>query len=62
MADRKNPFEGFEVISVYSRAQAIADGVLHDVTDTAKDRSEEEPEKRRPTQYRHRQTMKMHMR
>ena len=44
MADRKNPFEGFEVISVYSRAQAIADGVLHDVTDTAKDRSEEETE------------------
>ena len=37
MADKKNPFEGFEVISVYTRAQAIADGVLHDVTDTAKE-------------------------
>ena len=37
MPDEKNPFEGFEVITVYSRADAIADGVLHDVTDTAKD-------------------------
>ncbi len=37
MADKKNPFEGFEVISVYTRAQAIADGVLHDVSLTAKE-------------------------
>ena len=37
MADKKNPFEGFEVISVYTRAQAIADGVLHDVSMTAKE-------------------------
>ncbi len=37
MADKKNPFEGFEIISVYTRAQAIADGVLHDVTMTAKE-------------------------
>ncbi|MBR4606848.1 MAG: hypothetical protein IKO41_11575 [Lachnospiraceae bacterium] len=37
MANEKNPFEGFEVISVYTREQAIADGVLHDVTDTAKE-------------------------
>ena len=33
---KQNPFDGFNVISIYTRAQAIADGVLHDVTDTAK--------------------------
>ena len=37
MADKKNLFEGFEIISVYTRAQAIADGVLNDVTKTAKE-------------------------
>ena len=30
-------FGGNNVIFVYTRAQAIADGVLHDVTNTAKD-------------------------
>ena len=33
----KNPFEGYDIIFSYTRAQAIADGVLHDVTNTAKD-------------------------
>lgn len=33
---KQNPFDGFNVITMYTRAQAIADGVLHDVTDTAK--------------------------
>lgn len=32
-----NPFEGSNVIFVYTRAQAIADGVLHDVSETAKE-------------------------
>ncbi|MEW6586644.1 MAG: DUF6573 family protein, partial [Nitrospirota bacterium] len=30
-------FAGFEVIDTYSRAEAIADGVLVDVTDTARE-------------------------
>lgn len=30
------PWAGFEVVSAYSRAQAIEDGVLIDITDTAK--------------------------
>lgn len=30
------PFDGFEVISVYSRADALADGVLVDVSEIAK--------------------------
>lgn len=30
------PWDGFEVIDTYSRAQAIADGVLVDLTDTAR--------------------------
>ena len=29
---------GFEIISVHTRADAIADGVLRDVSDTAKER------------------------
>ncbi len=33
----KGPFEGFEVIDTYSRAEAIADGVLIDVTETARE-------------------------
>ena len=33
----KNPFEGHNIIFTYTRAQAISDGVLHDVTNTAKD-------------------------
>ena len=32
-----NPFEGHNIIFSYTRAQAIADGVLHDVTETAKE-------------------------
>lgn len=32
-----NPFGGSNIIFTYTRAQAIADGVLHDVTNTAKD-------------------------
>ena len=32
-----NPFGGCNVIYCYTRAQAIADGVLHDVTETAKE-------------------------
>ena len=32
-----NPFKGNNVIFSYTRAQAIADGVLHDVTNTAKE-------------------------
>ena len=31
-----NPFEDFEVISVYTRKQAIEDGVLIDITHLAK--------------------------
>ena len=34
---RDNLFEGFEVVSVYTREQAIADGVLVDVTTIAKE-------------------------
>ncbi|MDA8239248.1 MAG: hypothetical protein M0Z67_02630 [Nitrospiraceae bacterium] len=33
----EGPFAGFEVIDTYSRAEAIADGVLVDVTDTARE-------------------------
>jgi hypothetical protein len=33
----RDPFADAEVISAYSRAQAIADGVLVDVTDTARE-------------------------
>ena len=32
-----NPFEGHNIIFSYTRAMAIADGVLHDVSETAKD-------------------------
>lgn len=32
-----NPFEGVEVISVYTRQQALEDGTLVDVTQTAKE-------------------------
>lgn len=31
------PFDGFEVIDTYTRAEALADGVLIDVTDTARE-------------------------
>ena len=37
MKNGNNPFEGSNVIYCYTRAMAIADGVLHDVTETAKD-------------------------
>jgi hypothetical protein len=33
----EGPFAGFEVLDTYSRADAIADGVLVDVTDTARE-------------------------
>lgn len=33
----EGPFAGFEVIDTYSRAEAIADGILVDVTDTARE-------------------------
>ena len=32
----KNPFSDMDIVYSYSRAQAIADGVLHDVSETAK--------------------------
>ncbi len=32
----QNPFDGMNIIYSYSRADAIKDGVLHDVTETAK--------------------------
>ena len=32
-----NSFGGYDIIFTYTRAQAIADGVLHDVTNTAKE-------------------------
>jgi hypothetical protein len=32
-----SPFDGFEVISVYTRAQALADGVLVDLSDLARE-------------------------
>jgi hypothetical protein len=35
--DRLNPFAGAEIISRYTRADAIADGTLIDVTDTARE-------------------------
>lgn len=35
--EARNPFENAEVISTYSRNQAIEDGVLIDVSDTARD-------------------------
>jgi hypothetical protein len=37
METRENPFEGFEVISTYSRAQALEDAVLVDVSQLAKE-------------------------
>ena len=33
----EGPFEGFKVIDTYSRAEAIADGVLVDITETARE-------------------------
>ena len=33
----KHPFWGHNIIFSYTRAQAIADGVLHDVSETAKE-------------------------
>ena len=33
---QQNPFSGFDLISVYSRKQALKDGVQIDVTDTAR--------------------------
>ncbi len=33
----EGPFEGFEVIDTYSRAEAIADGVLVEATETARE-------------------------
>ena len=33
----KNPFGGHNIIFSYTRAMAIEDGVLHDVTETAKE-------------------------
>ena len=32
-----NPFDGAEIVSAYSRAQAIEDGVLVDVSETARE-------------------------
>jgi hypothetical protein len=32
-----DPFAGFEILSVYSRADALADGVLVDLTDLARE-------------------------
>jgi hypothetical protein len=37
MENRENPFADFEVISTYSRAQALEDGVLVDVSQLAKE-------------------------
>ena len=37
MTQKNNPYEGFEVISVYTRAEAITDGTVVDVTQTAKE-------------------------
>ena len=37
MDNGKYPFEGSNIIFSYTRAQAIADGVLHDVSQTAKE-------------------------
>ncbi|MBI4313132.1 MAG: hypothetical protein HY681_15355 [Chloroflexi bacterium] len=34
---KDNPFEGTEVVSVYTRAEAIADGMLVDVTGMARE-------------------------
>lgn len=34
---KEGPFAGFEVLSAYSRTQAIEDGVLVDVTNTARE-------------------------
>jgi hypothetical protein len=36
-SDTTSPFEDFEVISVYSRQAALADGVLVDLTDLARE-------------------------
>ncbi len=36
-SDPTNPFDGFEVISVYSRADALRDGVLVDLSDLARE-------------------------
>lgn len=37
MDNGNNPFEGSNIIFAYTRAMAIADGVLHDVSETAKE-------------------------
>ena len=37
MENTENPFEGFEVISTYSRAQALEDGVLVDISQLARE-------------------------
>ena len=37
MKNGNNPFGGCNIIFTYTRAQAIADGVLHDVSQTAKE-------------------------
>lgn len=37
MKNGNNPFGGCNIIFSYTRAMAIADGVLHDVTETAKE-------------------------
>jgi hypothetical protein len=37
MNENRNPFEGMEVISSYSRAQAIEDGVLVDLSPLARE-------------------------
>jgi hypothetical protein len=37
MNENRNPFEGMEVISSYSRAQAIEDGILVDLSAHARD-------------------------
>jgi hypothetical protein len=37
MDDSKHPFEGMEIISAYSRAQAIEDGVLIDISTLARE-------------------------
>lgn len=36
-SEQRNPFEGAEIIYAYTRAQAIEDGVLADVSETARE-------------------------
>jgi len=36
-SDSLDPFAGFELVSVYSRADALRDGVLRDITSLAKE-------------------------